>query len=193
MALIEKYHVVAAFYPVHTGEEIIEGMWVKLNASGEAILATGASGEYALGVAGDTKSVSTSGIPGGGGQIAGGTGAANNAHIGAVDYGGTGETNQFVNRLSDSFDETKASGKVTVYFAGGEFATNQYETDAASSIPGDPLYVSSDSKLQAADSASAQIVARLTKAADAFESGVPGLDVRGSMTLGNYLEFKMVI
>ena len=188
MALIEKYHVVAAFYPVHTGEEIIEGMWVKLNASGEAILATGASGEYALGVAGDTKSVSTSGIPGGGG-----TGAANNAHIGAVDYGGTGETNQFVNRLSDSFDETKASGKVTVYFAGGEFATNQYETDAASSIPGDPLYVSSDSKLQAADSASAQIVARLTKAADAFESGVPGLDVRGSMTLGNYLEFKMVI
>lgn len=188
MALIEKYHVIAAIYPVHANEEIIEGMWVKLNTSGEAVLATGASGEYALGVAGDTKSVSTSGIPGGGG-----TGAANNAHIGAVDYGGTGEEQQYVNRVSDAYDETKASGKVTVYYSGGEFATNQYEAGAAVSLPGDPLYVSTNSKLQAAPSTSAQIVARLTKVADAYESGVPGIDVRGSMTLGNYLEFKMVI
>jgi len=171
MALIEKYHVVAAFYPVKAGEEIIEGMWGKLDSNGELVLATGASGEYAIGVCGDTKSTSTSGLP-----------STNASSQGA-----------FVNRVSDMYDETKASGKMTVYMSGGEFATNQYETDVGSAVPSDPLYVSSNGKLQAAASTSAQIVARLTKAAGAYDSGVPGLDVNGSLTLGNYCEFKLVL
>lgn len=183
MALIEKYHVVAALYPIHAGEEIIEGMWVKLNTSGEAILATGASGEVCIGVAGDTKTATTTvGIP-----------TMNSAHGFSAD-GVTGTTTSFVNRVSDQYDETKASGKVTVYMAGGEFATNQYETDVASMTPAAPtLYVSGNGKLTGTPSTSAQVVAYLTKAAGAYESGVPGIDVNGSMTLGNYCEFKMVI
>ena len=183
MALIEKYHVVAAFYPVHAGEEIIEGMWVKLNSDGEAILADGSSTEICIGVAGDTKTATTKvGIP-----------TMNPSHGFSPD-GLTGTTTQFVNRVSDQYDETKASGKITVYMSGGEFATNQYETDVASMDPSAPaLYVSNLAKLTGTPSNSAQIVAMLTKSAGVFESGVPGIDVRGSMSLGNYCEFKMVI
>lgn len=170
MALIEIYHVVADHYAINSSvTDLIEGMWVALNSSGEAVKATGSN--LCIGVAGDTKSTSTAGLP-----------TTNASSMGA-----------FQNRVSDTFDETKASGRVTVYHSGGKFATNQYETAVGSSTPGDPLYVSSNAKLQAAASANAQIVAYLTKAAGAYPSGVPGTDVSGSLTLGNYIEFKMNI
>jgi len=169
MALIERFHVVADHYPVESGEEIVEGMIVTLNANGRVVLASGASGEVALGIAGDTKSVSVSGLP-----------TTNNSSQGA-----------FVNRVSDSFDETKASGRMTVYHTGGSFATNQYE--AVSFSVNDELYCSANGKFTNVPSTGGQIIGYVTKAQGAYESGVPGIDVNGSLTLGNYIEFKLVI
>lgn len=174
MALIEKFVVVADHYPVHAGEEILEGMWVELNSSGEVILANGSASEVALGVAADTKSASTAALP-----------STNNAFIGAAAV-----SSQFVNRVSDAFDETKASGRMTVYHSGGTFATDQYTGTIAVN---DDLYVHSTGVLTATPSTSAQIVAYCVKAPGAYPSGVPGIDVNGDLTLGNYTEFKMVI
>jgi hypothetical protein len=169
MALIEKYHVIADHYGINSAvTDLIEGMFVKLNTSGEVVKATGAASEVALGVSGDTKSTSTSGLP-----------TTNASSVGA-----------FVNRVSDNFDETRASGRCTVYHSGGVFATNQYVGTIAVN---DALYVDSTSKLTVTPSTSAQIVGYCTKAPGAYESGVPGIDVNGSLTLGNYLEFKLVL
>ena len=126
-------------------------------------------GEVVIGVAGDTKSTSVSGLP-----------TTNASSMGA-----------FVNRVSDTFDETKASGRMTVYQNGGVFATNEYE--ATGIVVNSPLYVSTNGKLTITPSLSAQIVAYCTVAPGPYESGVPGTDINGSMSLGNYLEFKMVI
>jgi hypothetical protein len=174
MALIERFVVVADHHPVASGEEIIEGQWVKLNTSGEVVIADGSSGEIALGVAGDTKSTSTAGLP-----------STNDALLGAP-----ATSQQFVNRVSDTFDETKASGRMTVYNGGGSFATNQYEGTPAVN---DSLYVASNGNAQTSASTSGQIVGLVTKAAGAFDSGVPGVDVNGSLSLGNYIEFKLLI
>lgn len=175
MALIEQFHIVADHYPVASGQEIIEGQLVKLNSSGEVVIADGSSGEVVLGVAGDTKSTSVSGLP-----------TVNNARLGT---GGTSEA--FVNRVSDTFDETKASGRMTVYHSGGKFATNRF--NAGTYSVGDALYAASDGDFTNVASTSMQIVAYLTKVPGAFESGVPGIDVNGSITLGSYIEFKLVI
>jgi hypothetical protein len=171
MALIELYHVIADHLPVKSGEEIVEGDFVKLDpVSGEIILCNTA-GERAYGVAGDTKSTSVSGLP-----------ATNTADPGNV---------PFVNRVSDSFDETRASGRMTVYHGGGKFATNRFGT--VSTTIGAPLYVNSTGKLTTTSAGAAFVVGELVKAAGAYDSGVPGIDVNGSMSLGSYIEFKLVI
>jgi len=170
MALIEQYMVVADFYPVNSAvTNLIEGMVVKLNTAGEVVKCT-VAGEPAFGIAGDTKSTTTSGLP-------------------STDASRQGA---FVNRVSDSFDETKASGRCTVYTGGGKFATDQYGTIAV--VTGqDPLYVNSTSMLTTVAGAGNQI-AVLIHAPSAYDSGVPGIDITtGSMTLGNYLEFKLLI
>lgn len=169
MALIERFHLVADHYEVAANEEIIEGMIVTLNPGGEVVLADGGADEIALGIAGDTKSVSTSGLP-----------TTNNSSQGS-----------FVNRVSDTFDETKSSGRMTVYHSGGSFATDQYET--GSYAVNEPLYVSGNGKLTRALSTAAQIIGYVTKVPGAYESGVPGTDINGSLTLGNYIEFKLAI
>ena len=182
MALIERFHIVADHYGVAAGEEIIEGMVVKLDSAGDVVLADGSSSEMALGLAGDTKSTSVSGLP-----------TTNDSKLGAnaVDQ-------SFVNRVSDTFDETKASGRMTVYHSGGSFASDMFETlDSGSSTItysiGDPLYASAAGKLTQEAGVSGQVIGSLTKIPGAFDSGVPGIDVNGSLTLGNFMEFKLVI
>lgn len=166
MALVEKYHVVAAVHPVGS-TAIKEGQLVKLNTSGEIEPYAG-SGTI-LGVASDTKSTSASGMPG--------------------IYEG------WQNRASDMYNETGASRSMTVYMAGGEFATDQFESDVEAANPGILLYGSSNGKLQAASSGTA--VAVLTRAAGAYPSGVPGTDINGDQALrgdntNQYIEFKLL-
>lgn len=169
MALIELFHVVADHYPVKAGQEIIEGDFVKLDSTTGEVIICGTAGEKPLGIAGDTKSTSVSGIP-----------STNASSMGA-----------FVNRVSDSFDETRASGRITVYHGGGKFATNRYGTIV--STPGASLYVNSSGTLTTTAAGANFIVGTLTKVPGAYDSGVPGLDVNGSLTLGNYLEFKLEV
>lgn len=167
MALVEIFHVVASNHAIGD-DDIKEGQLVKLNASGEAVPYDGSG--VILGVAGDTKSDSASSMPG--------------------VYAG------WQNRASDSFDETAASGKLTVYHAGGEFATDQFESDLASATVGAYLYGSANGKLQAAAAGTA--VAILTRAAGAYPSGVPGTDINGDLALrgendNQYIEFKLLV
>ena len=170
MALIEIYHVVAADKAVATGETIKEGQIVSLNTSAEVVL-QGSSFVTPYGIAGDTKSTSASAMPG----IATG----------------------WQNRVSDYFDETKASGKMTVYHSGGEFATDQFATNVASSTIGDALY-GYDGVLDTNTGQSNLIVGRLTKSAGTYPSGVPGIDINGDQALSGentntYIEIKLTI
>jgi len=170
MALIEMFHVVAAERPVASGQTIKEGQVVSLNTSGEVVI-QGASNVTPYGLAGDTKSTTASSMPG----IASG----------------------WQNRVSDYFDETKASAKMTVYHSGGEFATDQFASNVASAVIMAPLYAY-DGVLDTNTGQSAVVVAYLVKAAGTYPSGVPGVDLNGDQALtgensNTYCEIKLVI
>jgi len=172
MALIEKFYVVASEHPVGS-TTIKEGQLVVLNSSREIIPYAGSG--TVLGIAGDSKQTSASYMPG--------------------VYDG------WQNRVTDGMNETGASGLMTVYHGGGEFATDQFETDVLAANAGDPLYASTSGRLQATSSGSA--VAVLTKAAGSYPSGVPGTDINGDMALlgdqsntgylNQYIEFKLLV
>ena len=170
MALVEKFHVVAAERPVKAGETIKEGQIVSLDPAAEVVL-QGASYPVPYGIAGDTKATDASAMPG----IASG----------------------WQNRVSDYFDETKASAMMTVYHSGGEFATDQFAANVASATVMDALYAF-DGVLDTNDTQSNIVVARLTQPAGAYPSGVPGVDVNGDIALSGenddtYIEVKLVI
>jgi len=178
MALIERFHVLASHFPVAAGQQIIRGMAVALNSSGEVIIADN-TGTPCIGIAGDTKSTSLSGLA-----------DTNNSSVGP-----------WQTRVSDGFDETKASGRMTVYMAGGVFATNEF-------MPGvynvsDLLYVGTGANaglLATAailGGAAGNVVGIVTRSVPGGgqpeDSGVPGTDVNGSLSLGSYLEFKLFL
>lgn len=170
MALIEMFHVVAAERPVASGQTIKEGQIVSLDTSGEVVI-QGASNVTPYGLAGDTKSTTASSMP--------------------------GIVTGWQNRVSDYFDETKASAKMTVYHSGGEFATDQFASNVASAAIMDPLYAY-DGVLDTNNGQSAVVVAYLVKAAGTYPSGVPGVDLNGDQALGGensntYCEIKLVI
>lgn len=179
MALVEKFHVVAAERAVAAGQSIKEGQCVCLNTLGQVVLegtldaVTSTTYYVTYGIAGDTKSTSASAMPG----IASG----------------------WQNRVSDYFDETKASAKMTVYHSGGEFATDQFATNVASAAPYAALYAKAGVLDTSGESGgSAYIIAHLTQAAGAYPSGVPGTDVNGDQALSGansntYIEFKLEI
>ena len=101
------------------------------------------------------------------------------------------------NRASDYFDETKASGKMTVYHSGGEFATDQFNANVAASAVMTPLYAY-NGLLDNVTAQSSVVVAYVTKVAGNYPSGVPGVDINGDQALtgGNaagYMEIKLII
>lgn len=170
MALIEKFHVVAAEKVVATGETIKEGQIVSLNTLGNVVL-QGSAAPVPYGIAGDTKSNDASAMPG----VASG----------------------WQNRVSDYFDETKASGKMTVYHSGGEFATDQFAVNVASAAVMASLYAF-NGVLDTNNAQSNVVVARLITVDGAYPSGVPGTEINGDMALsgdnGNtYIEIKLTI
>ena len=173
MALIERYHVVAAERAVADGETISEGNVVSLNSAGAVVLqGSGTFNKIPYGLAGDTKSSSASAMPG--------------------IYSG------WQNRVSDYFDETKASGKMTVYHSGGEFATDQFATNVASATIMAPLYGVNGTLDTVDTNGGGYIVGRLVKAAGTYPSGVPGVDLNGDMALqgdnsNTYIEVKLTI
>jgi hypothetical protein len=180
MALIERYHVVAAVYDVDPAtDEIKEGNWVFLTSAGvHRVDATSGAVSRVLGVAGDSKSTTSSYMPG----------------VGTAYISGGG-TVKFQNRASDYFDETKASGKITVYSGGGQFATDQYSSITGADI-GKFLKVNTSGVLVVDGlTKSADTVAQLVGAPGSYPSGVPGTDIGGDMALGgeNSNQYKMLI
>jgi len=171
MALVERYHVVAAERAVATGETIKEGQIVSLNTSGQVVLQS-STNAVPYGIAGDTKSTSASSMP--------------------------GISDGWQNRASDYFDETKASSRMTVYHSGGEFATDMFNTNVATATIMDALY-GVNGQLDTVDTlATSVIVGRLIKAAGSYPSGVPGTDINGDIALGGensntYIEVKLTI
>jgi len=177
MALVEKFHVVAAERTVATGQTIKEGQVVSLNTSGEVVI-QGAAFPTPYGIAGDTKNTTQSYMP--------------------------GVSSGWQNRASDYYDETKASSKMTVYHSGGEFATDMFAANVAAASPYATLYAKSG-LLDTDNAQSTVIVGYLTQADAAYPSGVPGTDTTyGDMALSSdsytnaavsnvYIEFKLVI
>jgi len=189
MALIEQYHVVPDMYPVspHTNPSIIEGMFVMLNSSGQAVKATGASGTLAIGVAGDSTVESTADNE-------------NNTHTqeGLVISSSGKKVNTSIRVSDPNHDETAASGKLTVYNAGGKYETDIFETVNLGSpityVPGQALYVSANGKLTNVSSSNSQVVGVCTVAPREYGSGVPGTDTpEGDMSWGTYIQFLLKV
>lgn len=177
MALIPVYHVVPSYYPVDpnhnaTSNPIIMGEFVRLNSSG---FVERADDDDVLGLAGDTIATDIGHTP----------------YAAEIIISGGGHVRSTSNRVSDYFDETRGSGKMTVYHSGGEFWTDRYEA-AANWHPGDKCYCSANGKLttNAVDSDSI-LVGRVISGPEDYPSGVPGTDINGSMALGQYVRFKL--
>lgn len=187
MALIEEYHVVADQYPVDatTNPNIIEGDVVALNSAGNAVLAA-ATGQ-AFGLAGDSSETSGGHTP-----------YAADLVVGAHGPGDPAKTQSTSNRVSDFFDETKASGLITVYNGGGKFHSDQYETGGGSPITytvGNLLYSSANGLITNDDNAAAApLVGILSVAPREYPSGVPGTDTAdGSLSLGTFMTLTLRI
>ena len=177
MALIPLFHVVADEHVVDTTTptEMIMGSFVTLTADG-ASLADG-NDTFVYGIAGDTyTATSTAGIP-----------STNDAIIGASNV-----TNGFVNRVSDPYDETKASGKMTIYHGGGKFASDQYNT-ALTYVAGEALYIQdADGLLSNVASTSGVVVGHVITEGE-LPTGVPGITVDNDTSFGEFLTFKLAL
>jgi hypothetical protein len=176
MALIVEYHVIADMYTVGT-QDIKAGMLVSL-VDGKVVptpIADSAK-KAVLGIAGDSA-------------VDSGQTTAYSASI-VLGAGGNG-TRYTSNRVSDFYDETAASQKVTVYNGGGKFWISSDLFDVASEInSGDLLRPSAATKGlwdNGVTVTNNNEVALAVGASQAYSSGVPGVDIDGSMTLGNYI------
>jgi len=181
MALIVEYHVVADMYPVSTSA-VTAGMIVTLNSSGQIIPAPVATDPdvIAIGIAGDSSL-----------DAEGQTTAYSAQVVVGADGAGTRWTE---NRVSDFYDETVASQKITVYNGGGKFWISEDLFDeAAGIIPGTRLGISDTTPGEYEDSVSGtvdndDIAAIAVGSNTAYDSGVPGTDTAdGSISLGNYI------
>jgi len=167
MALIPNYRVATAMQPVDPSSAAIrEGQLVTLTSAGVSLVGSGTVNNV-YGIAADNFQTSASSMPG-------------------VYPGWQG-------RVSDGFDETKASGKMTVYHSGGEFTTDQF-TNSGTALDGTKvgtiLIANNDGVLAygyadmgACIAASKQPVAMLIANSATIPSGVPGVDVNGSNAL----------
>lgn len=186
MALIVSYHTIATQLPT-VSTTIVEGMGVKFFAvaGAESKVVRADATTFTFGIAGDS-SLST---------------GPNKPYGASVVVNGAGGTRGTSNRVSDFFNETVGSGKITVYTGIGEFYTDQYNT-AGSYTPGAKLYINSTGLLTNTDGGG-NSVGFTMDGPRAYPSGVPGVDdggvtgntsaVNGSLSLGSYLRFYMNI
>ena len=226
MALKEVFHVVATNLAIDADSttDIPQGLCVSLDSNYQVIpadgdVAAGADTAHCIGIAGDTRSTGvTSFTPESGSAL---SRNPKTSLEGALVTGAYGASQRYTqNRVSDNYNETLASGKMTVYCCGGEFWTDQYEVvDSTGALcgynPAANLYVSGAVEAAAAApvadvvarqgrltdlaSTSAQIVGRVLNDPTAYPSGVPGIDVGftalpeggNSLSWGNFLHFQM--
>ena len=94
--------------------------------------------------------------------------------------------------LSDFFNETLASSLMTVYHSGGRFASDRYVAGVVYAV-GQALYTNGAGQLTNVASANVQILGTVLATPAAWPSGVPGVAVQNSMSLGDYIDFKLEI
>ncbi len=179
MALVVIQHDIADQYPVASdfSGDLVAGTLVGLDVDGNIAIAE--SSIDPIGIAGDTIS-SDSG------------GSAYSVDLVISPGGATRSTS---NRVSDFFDETKASGFMTVYVGSGKFGTDQFkEDDSDGFIPGTQVFTTSAGKFcGTSDKDNNRPCGYVAKAPTKFPSGVPGTDIEssmslpGSLTLGEFL------
>lgn len=205
MALIPIFHVVASDLPIDPTNttDIPQGRLVTLDTDGNVALATDTAGSQPIGVAGDSRSQSTAYTANSGSALGGTTGSL---VIGSFGKG----LRSTQNRIADNFNETLASGKMTVYHSGGEFWTDQYDsTQFASAAPSDKLYAGTVSAVDGywKTSGSNVVAGRLLQGPLSFPSGVPGAiqypgdtsatdftqlpEGGNSMTFGEFIKVKL--
>jgi len=179
MALIPVYHVVPSYYdvdPSHdvTNNPIIMGEFVALNSS-NYVTQTNVT-TLAVGIAGDTIANDQGYTP----------------YTADIIISGGGHIRTTSNRVSDFFDETRGSGKMTVYHSGGEFWTDRYVT-GATWTRGANVFTNANGLLTPTDPGSGRVVGRHLDGPEDYPSGVPGTDVSGSITLGTYVRFALTL
>ena len=176
MALIVEYHVNADMYPTTAG--ITAGMAVSLNSVGSAVAApTGTEGPACVGIAGDSSLAAA-------GQTT--------AYSAQVTIGADGSAKRWTeNRISDFYDETVASQKITVYNGGGKFWISEdlFDDVATDGVIGVFLKPSASTTAGEWDTTTAATAALLVVSGNgAYDSGVPGTATDdGSISLGNYV------
>lgn len=178
MALIVEYHVNADMYAVGA-TAITQGMLVSL--TGGLCVPTptsGAGSRLSVGIAGDAALAAE---------------AATTAYSANLTVGANGNGTRFTeNRVSDFYDETTASQKVTVYNGGGKFHLSDDLFDApAGIVAGELVQASAATDGLYANGVVADDgdeVGLTVSASVAYDSGVPGTDTSdGSISLGDYV------
>lgn len=189
MALIPIYHTVASYYAVDPAADpavnpIVEGMGVALDSDGYVTLT--AVKTYCIGIAGDNFSTT------GHNSV---HNTANTPFGKSIVVSGSGSTQYTQNRVSDFFNETKGSGKMTVYTGVGEFWTDQYNTANTTWTPGSKLYVGTTGLFTDTDPGSGRVCGMIIQGPSAYPSGVPGVDAgaANSISLGNYIRIQLNI
>jgi hypothetical protein len=183
MALIPEYHVVADMYPVGA-TAITAGMLVTLSSGLVVPAATNTDPDQkALGIAGDSKLTSA---------------AQTTPYSDTVVLGADGAGTRWTeNRVSDFYDETLASQKITVYNGGGKFwiSYDLFDNDAANVAAGNLLKISGSTAGKWAESAGTDddIVGLAVSAKTMYPMGVPGTDTDGHMSLGYYVNVVLRI
>lgn len=179
MALIEVQHLIATSFPVDPDHDvvanpIIEGQFVALDANGfvtEANVTT-----RAVGLAGDTIAADGGYKP----------------YAADIVVNSAGAVRSTSNRVSDMYNETLGSGKMTVYISGGEFLTDQFAASPSDPwTPGANAYCTSGGLVSPDNPGGGRVVGTILSGPAAVESGVPGTDIRGSITLGNFVRIKL--
>lgn len=191
MALIEVYHTIASMFPVDPNYDpvanpITEGQLVRVDTNGFVQIANTTSVNNVVGLAGDSISTVGSNTNASNNNVVRGNGpfAAN------IIIGSNGATRWTQNRVSDLFNETKGSGKLTVYMGVGEFWTDQYAS-GQTWTPGSPAYTDGTGRLTTTLAGSARKVGMVLDGPTDYPSGVPGITVKGSMTLGKFVHFSL--
>lgn len=177
MALIERQFAQVASYDVDPDTLTIkEGMLIAMNGAAGARRATTGDATKIIGIAGDTNSTSASAMP--------------------------GISSGWQNRASDGYNETRASGKVSVYYGMGEYYTDQFTQDGnlTNANVGKFLKAEESTGKFVYDGATktTSSIAQLLAAPASIESGIPGTDVNGSTALGGdnsntYILIKLLI
>jgi hypothetical protein len=200
--LIEVFHIVAGEYPVDadaTGD-IERGSFVELANTGLVRLST--NGTAPLGIAGDSRS----------------TGTAYTAYSANLRIGANGAyTRSTQNRVADMFNETLASGKITVYSNGGLFRiSSNLLVAGANTAPNTPLYPHVPGLWDSTANGCPVVAATVVADVAAYPSGVPGgyptggvnggtnaygptyaaptdNTVQGSLSLGDFLLIRLLV